>query len=79
MTIPSSRSAARSRDSSRRPEVAYGLSTSRFNVVPRTDGLVVRSKSHTGDFNNSNDAPDPAESEAAVREIASVFGNMRRL
>ncbi|AOB31994.1 D-amino acid oxidase [Bordetella sp. H567] len=60
------------------PEVAYGLSTSQFNVVPRSDGLIVRSKGHNGDFNNSNDVPDLAESESAVRRIASMFDGMRR-
>jgi glycine/D-amino acid oxidase-like deaminating enzyme len=59
-------------------EVTYGLSTSEFNIVPRSDGLVVRSKGHGGDFNNSNDAPNPFESESVVRKIAEVFDNMRR-
>lgn len=60
-------------------EVAYGLSTSSFNVVPRSDGLVVRSKGHKGDFNNDSTAQSRTESESAVRQIAAVFEGMKRL
>ncbi|OZI61459.1 FAD-dependent oxidoreductase [Bordetella genomosp. 11] len=59
-------------------EVTYGLSTHQFNVVPRSDGLVVRSKGHGGDYNNSDDTPDVAESETAVRRLGEMFENMPR-
>jgi hypothetical protein len=38
----------------------------------------VYGKGQTGNFNNSDATPDHAESEAVIRQVASLFENMRR-
>lgn len=59
------------------PEVNYAINTSNLSMVPRRDGVLVQSYSHTGNFNNSDLTPDRAASEAAVRQLADIMATMR--
>jgi glycine/D-amino acid oxidase-like deaminating enzyme len=59
------------------PEVNYALNAPHLGVVPRRDGILVQAYSNTGSFNNSDLTPNPAESEAAVRELADIMASMR--
>ncbi|KAB7771541.1 FAD-dependent oxidoreductase [Xanthomonas maliensis] len=57
------------------PEVTYGLvwRGHNLNVVPRRDGILVQSQ-QPADFGNPDSTPDRAASDAAVRELARLFG-----
>jgi glycine/D-amino acid oxidase-like deaminating enzyme len=59
------------------PEVKYAIGSSRLNVVPRSDGLLVQGYTDTGNFNNPDLTPDRAASEAVVRELAAIVASMR--
>ena len=57
------------------PDVRYGLTYRHILTVPRRDGLVVQSFAG-GDqqgYGDSNESPDRAEAEAAVRTLAEAF------
>ncbi|MEQ5841245.1 FAD-binding oxidoreductase [Paraburkholderia acidicola] len=60
------------------PEVKYGLSTRHISVVPRSDGVMVQVLGDTGNYNNSDLTPDRAASEAAVRQVAELFEQMKQ-
>jgi glycine/D-amino acid oxidase-like deaminating enzyme len=60
------------------PEVTYSLYTGTLSIVPRSDGVLVQVIGDTGNFNNSDLAPNRAASEAAVRELGELFARMRR-
>lgn len=57
------------------PEVSYGLiwRGHNLNVVPRRDGILVQAQGPE-DFDNADTAPDRAASEAAVAQLAKLFG-----
>jgi len=61
------------------PEITYGLRTDTLSVVPRSDGLLVQALGHGGDFGNDNIAPNRAETEAAVRQLAAIVDGMRKV
>ncbi len=58
------------------PEVRYGLVYRGVLTVPRRDGLVVQSFAggERQGYDDTNEAPDRAEAEQAVRTIAEAFG-----
>lgn len=60
------------------PEVRYGLRTGNISVVPRSDGIMVQVIGDPGNFNNPDTTPHREASEAAVRELADLMGQMRR-
>jgi glycine/D-amino acid oxidase-like deaminating enzyme len=57
------------------PEVNYGLywRGHNLNVVPRRDGILVQAQS-PDDFGNADTTPDRAASEAAIAQLARLFG-----
>jgi D-amino-acid oxidase len=57
------------------PEVRYGLVYRSVLTVPRRDGLVVQSfaAGETQGYGDTNEAPDRAEAEQAVRTLAELF------
>ena len=57
------------------PEVRYGLVYRSVLTVPRRDGLVVQSfaSGEMQGWDNTNEAPDRAEAEQAVRTLAELF------
>ena len=57
------------------PEVRYGLVYRSVLTVPRRDGLVVQSFAggERQGYGDTNDAPDRAEAEQAVRTLAELF------
>ncbi len=57
------------------PEVNYGLywRGHNLNVVPRRDGILVQAQSPS-DFNNPDTTIDRAATDAAVAQLASLFG-----
>lgn len=57
------------------PEVRYGLVYRSVLTVPRRDGLVVQSfaGSEMKGWDDTNEAPDRAEAEQAVRTLAELF------
>lgn len=57
------------------PEVNYGLvwRGHNLNVVPRRDGILVQAQG-PDDFGNADITPDRAASEAAVAQLAKLFG-----
>jgi len=57
------------------PEVDYGLYWRGHNlsVVPRRDGILVQAQQDS-DFGNEDTTPDRAVSEAAVAQLAKLFG-----
>lgn len=57
------------------PDVRYGLNYRSVLSVPRRDGLVVQSFAGGAmqGYGDSNEAPDRAEAEAAVRMLAEAF------
>ena len=57
------------------PEVRYGLVYRRVLTVPRRDGLVVQSFAggEMQGWDDTNEAPDRAEAEQAVRTLAERF------
>ncbi|HEY0333024.1 MAG TPA: FAD-dependent oxidoreductase [Stenotrophomonas sp.] len=57
------------------PEVDYGLYWRGHNlsVVPRRDGILVQAQQDS-DFDNEDTTPDRALSEAAVAQLARLFG-----
>jgi glycine/D-amino acid oxidase-like deaminating enzyme len=59
------------------PEVTYALSTPRLGMVPRSDGLLVQVYGDTGNFNNTDQTPNRAASEVAVRQLADIMASMR--
>lgn len=61
------------------PEVRYGLVYRNVLTVPRRDGLVVQSFAggETQGYGDTNEAPDRAEAEQAVRTLAELFSSTR--
>lgn len=59
------------------PEVDYGLYLVNLSMVPRSDGLLVQILNDPGNFNNADTTPDRAASEAAVRQLADMYADMR--
>lgn len=57
------------------PEVTYGLMYKGVSTVSRRDGLAVQvmGPDESYGYNDANEAPDRAESEAAVATIAGLF------
>ncbi|MPZ35187.1 MAG: FAD-dependent oxidoreductase [Rhodospirillales bacterium] len=57
------------------PEVRYGLVYRQVLTVPRRDGLVVQSFAggERQGYGDTNEAPDRAEAEQAVRTLAELF------
>ena len=57
------------------PEVCYGLFYRHVLTVPRRDGLVVQSFAggEMQGYDDTNEAPDRAEAEQAVRTLAELF------
>ena len=57
------------------PEVRYGLVYRGVLTVPRRDGLVVQSfaRGEMQGWDDTNEAPDRAEAEQAVRTLAELF------
>jgi len=56
------------------PEVTYGISYRGVSTVARRDGIVVQKTAPDSlGWNDSNEAPDRADAEDAVRIIAPVF------
>jgi hypothetical protein len=57
------------------PEVRYGLVYRHVLTVPRRDGLVVQSfaSGEMQGWDDTNEAPDRAEAEQAVRTLAELF------
>ena len=57
------------------PEVRYGLVYRHVLTVPRRDGLVVQSfaRGEMQGWDDTNEAPDRAEAEQAVRTLAELF------
>jgi len=57
------------------PDVRYGVIYRDILAVPRRDGLVVQSFAGGAlqGYGDSNEAPDRAEAEAAVRTLAEAF------
>jgi D-amino-acid oxidase len=57
------------------PEVRYGLVYRGVLTVPRRDGLVVQSfaRGEMQGWDDTNEAPDRAEAEQAVRTLADLF------
>jgi hypothetical protein len=61
------------------PEVTYGLYYRDVSVVSRSDGIMVQAL-EGGDlkgFNDANETPERAESEAAVDVIADLYSRFR--
>ncbi len=54
------------------PEVTYGLYYRRVSVVSRHDGMVVQYFGANG-YNDDNETPDRAETEAAVKVLADLY------
>jgi glycine/D-amino acid oxidase-like deaminating enzyme len=63
------------------PEVNYGLSYKNVNVLARRDGIVVQDggKGDMEGYNDSNEQPDRAAAESAVRVVAELYGRMAEL
>jgi D-amino-acid oxidase len=61
------------------PEVRYGLVYRGVLTVPRRDGLVVQSfaRGEMQGWDDTNEAPDRAEAEQAVRTLAELFSYER--
>jgi D-amino-acid oxidase len=59
------------------PEVRYGLVYRSVLTVPRRDGLVVQSfaRGEMQGWDDTNETPDRAEAEQAVRTLAELFTN----
>jgi D-amino-acid oxidase len=57
------------------PDVRYGLTYRHVLTVPRRDGLVVQSfaRGEQEGYGDSNERPDRAEAEEAVRTLAEAF------
>jgi hypothetical protein len=61
------------------PEVTYGLYYRDVSVVSRSDGIMVQAL-EGGDlkgFNDANETPERAESEAAVGVIEDLYSRFR--
>ncbi len=60
------------------PELDYGFNyrSRRVSVYPRRDGLLVQAQAE-GDYNNSAENLDPAESISAVQRVAAIVEEMQ--
>jgi hypothetical protein len=60
------------------PEVNYGVFYKNVNILGRRDGIVVQDggKGEMEGYNDSNEQPDRAAAEAAVRVVAELYGRM---
>ena len=54
------------------PDVRYGLLYRHILTVPRRDGMVVQSFAESG-YGETDETPDRAEAEDAVRMLAGAF------
>jgi glycine/D-amino acid oxidase-like deaminating enzyme len=64
------------------PEVNYGVMYKNVNILPRRDGIVVQDTGTLGEmdgYNDTNETPDGAAAEAAVRVVAELYAKMRRV
>src|SRR6266576_5005109 len=62
------------------PEVNYGVIYKNVNILSRRDGIVVQDggKGEMEGYNDSNEQPDRAAAESAVRVVAELYGRMGR-
>ena len=62
------------------PEVNYGVIYKNVNVLSRRDGIVVQDggKGEMEGYNDSNEQPDRAAAESAVRVVAELYSRMGR-
>jgi hypothetical protein len=61
------------------PDVTYSVAYDGVSTYPRHDGIVVQDVSG-GDikgYNDANETPDRAESEAAVKKLAALYARFR--
>ena len=61
------------------PEARYAVYSDHIGVISRRDGIVVQDN-RGGDmrgYGDANETPDRAESEAAVRQVATLFAGFR--
>jgi glycine/D-amino acid oxidase-like deaminating enzyme len=61
------------------PEVNYGVMYKSVNILSRRDGIVVQDGG-IGDmegYNNTNEQPDRAAAESAVKTVAELYSRMR--
>ena len=60
------------------PEVNYGVMYKNVNILSRRDGIVVQAggKGEMEGYNDSNEQPDRAAAESAVRVVAELYGRM---
>jgi glycine/D-amino acid oxidase-like deaminating enzyme len=62
------------------PEVIYGVQYKNVNILARRDGIVVQDAG-VGDmegYNDTNEQPDRAAAESAVRTVAELYSRMTR-
>ena len=62
------------------PEVNYGVIYKNVFILGRRDGIVVQDGGTLGEmegYNDSNEAPDRAAAESAVRVVAELYGRMK--
>jgi D-amino-acid oxidase len=62
------------------PEVNYGVIYKNVNILSRRDGIVVQDggKGEMEGYNDSNEQPDRAAAESAVRVVAELYSRMGR-
>jgi glycine/D-amino acid oxidase-like deaminating enzyme len=60
------------------PEVNYGVIYKNVNILSRRDGIVVQDggKGEMEGYNDTNEQPDRAAAESAVRVVAELYGRM---
>jgi D-amino-acid oxidase len=63
------------------PEVNYGVQYKNVNILARRDGIVVQDGGigEMEGYNDSNEQPDRAAAESAVRVVAELYGRMAGL
>jgi D-amino-acid oxidase len=61
------------------PEVNYGVFYKNLNILARRDGIVVQDGGigEMEGYNDTNEEPDRAAAESAVRVVAELFGRMK--
>jgi hypothetical protein len=60
------------------PEVNYGIICNDVNILARRDGIVVQGfKGEMEGYNDTNEQPDRAQAEAAVKVVADLYLRMR--
>ena len=64
------------------PEVNYGVQYKNVFVLGRRDGIVVQDMGTKGEmegYNDSNEAPDRAAAQSAVRVVAELYQRMAKI